>query len=158
MIARIFSNLERQLRAVMLLEQLQQEEFAHLTARDPGGVATVEFSIQELLRQLTVERESLHRVYAALDPKASRLVHLLDRFSPEQRGKAGELLAAIDAAEQRCAKQAGRNYALALGLFDVAKGSLDNLQKLLVPKKGVYGAKGRMATATPPPGLISGRL
>jgi hypothetical protein len=158
MIARILSNLDRQHKAVALLELLQQEEFAHLSARDPGGVAAVEFSIQELLRQLTLERHSLHRVYAALDPKARRLVDVIDRFSDQEAARARELHAAIDVCEQRCARQARRNYTMALGLYDVAKGGLDTLCKLLVPKKGVYGASGRMATGTPGPGLISGRL
>jgi len=158
MIAGILSNLERQLKAVLLLDTLQKEEFAHLSARNPGGVASAEFSIQELLRQLTVERHSLHRVYAALDPKAGHLGDVIGRFAPEEAVRAETLAAAIDAGQQRCAKQASRNYAMALGLYDVAKGSLDTLRKLLVPKKGVYGASGRMATGTFGPGIISGRL
>ncbi|UJX39642.1 flagellar protein FlgN [Desulfovibrio sp. JY] len=158
MIAGILSNLERQLKAVLLLDTLQKEEFSHLSARNPGGVASAEFSIQELLRQLTVERHSLHAIYAALDPGATRLGDVIGRFSPEDAEKAGGLVAAIDAGQQRCAKQASRNYAMALGLYDVAKGSLDTLRKLLVPKKGVYGATGRMATGTSGPGIISGRL
>lgn len=158
MIASILSNLLRQHRAVALLEVLQKEEFSLLTARNSRGVASIEFSIQELLRQLAAERRSLHGLYAALDPAAKRLADVVGRFSPEEAERAGKLYAAIDVVEQRCAKQATKNYGLALGLYDVAKASLDNLQKLLVPKKAVYGAKGRFAQATPGPGLISGRL
>ena len=151
MIARILSNLGRQERAVALLEALQKEEFAHLSARDSGAVASVEFSLQELLRQLAMERHSLHRLYAAMDPKARRLDDVIGRFDPVSRERARALFAAIDAGEQRCAKQASRNYAMALGLYDVAKSSMDNLQKLLIPKKGVYGARGRMAMAASGP-------
>ena len=158
MIARILSNLLRQQRAVMLLEVLQKEEFSHLTARNPGGVASIEFSIQELLRQLATERRSLHALYAALDPAAKRLADVIGRFSPEEAEQAGKLFAGIDATEQRCAKQAGRNYAMALGLYDVTKSSLDNLQNLLIPKKTVYGAKGRIGRAAPGASLFSGRL
>jgi len=158
MIARILSNLMRQHQAVALLAELQKEEFSHLTARDPGAVAAIEFSIQELLRQLAVERRSLHALYAALDPAAKRLSDVVGRFAPDAAKRAQSLYAAIDAAEQRCAKQATRNYAMALGLYDVAKSSLDNLQRLLIPKKGVYGSKGRLALAAPGPGLINGRL
>ena len=66
MIERILSNLGRQHGAVRLLEVLLSEEFSHLSERNPGAVASVEFSIQELLRQLAVERRSLQAHYAAL--------------------------------------------------------------------------------------------
>jgi hypothetical protein len=158
MIARILSNLERQLRAVELLEILQKEEFSYLAARDPSGVATVEFSLQELLRQLAAERRSLHRIYAELKPGASRLSEVINGFDPSSRERAESLYKTIDVVEKRCATQASRNYAMALGLYDVAKNSMNHLQKLLIPKKGVYGATGRVASATPGPGLINGRL
>jgi len=158
MITRILSNLRRQERAVALLEMLQKEEFSHLSARDPGAVASIEFSIQELLRQLAVERTSLHQVYAAMDPAAKRLVDVVDRFDADSARAARELCAHIEAAEKRCAMQASRNYAMALGLYDVAKGSMDNLQRLLIPQKGLYGSSGRMSTGHPGPGVISGRF
>ena len=158
MIGRILSNLRRQLGAVGLLETLMAEEFSQLAARQPGAVASVEFSIQELLRQIAGERRQLHSLYAALDPKAVRLADLADRLDPEARETARKLCEAIDKTEQRAARQASRNYAMALGLYDLTKSSLDNLQKLMTPKKGVYGARGRMASATPAPGIINGRL
>ena len=158
MIERILSNLGRQHGAVRLLEVLLAEEFSHLSERNPGAVASGEFSIQELLRQLAVERRSLQSLYAALDPAAKRLADVIDRFDPASRETAQSLYAAIDTVEQRSAKQATRNYAMALGLYDLTKSSLDNLQKLLVPKKGTYGSRGRMATAASAPGLINGRF
>ena len=158
MITRILSNLRRQHGAVRLLEALLSEEFSHLSERNPGAVASVEFSIQELLRQLAVERRGLHGLYAALDPAAKRLADVVPRFDPASRETAQTLYAAIDAAEQRSAKQATRNYAMALGLYDLTKSSLDNLQKLLVPRKSVYGARGRIGKAASAPGLISGRF
>jgi hypothetical protein len=158
MIREILANLERQLRAVILLRDLLEEEFAQLAVRDPGTVATLEFSIQELLRQLCGERRSLHALYAAMDPAARRLADVVGRFSAADAARAGELHAAIDAAEQQGAKQANRNYAMALGLYDVARSGLDNLRALLVPKKGVYGARGRMAAAHSGPSILNGRL
>jgi hypothetical protein len=158
MIARILSNLERQLRAAELLETLQKEEFSYLAVRNPSGVATVEFSLQELLRQLAAERRSLHRTYAEFRPGTSRLTQVIDHFDPSSRERAEFLYKAIDAVEKRCATQASRNYAMALGLYDVAKSSMNNLQTLLIPKKGVYGATGRIGSAMPGPGLINGRL
>ena len=158
MIGQILSNLRRQLGAVTLLESLLAEEFSHLSARSPGAVATVEFSIQELLRQLAVERRSLHALYAAINPKAKRLADVVGDFDQESREQAQAFVAAIDKVEQRGAKQAARNYSMALGLYDLTKSSLDNLQKLLIPKKAVYGSRGRIASAMPAPGLIDGRL
>ncbi|WP_428560124.1 MAG: flagellar export chaperone FlgN [Solidesulfovibrio sp. DCME] len=158
MIARMLSNLDRQMRAVELMRALQAEEFAALTARDPEAVASLEFSIQELLRQLAAERLGLHALYAAFDPSAKRLFDIIDRFPPEAAARARSLHAAIDAAEQACAKQAGRTYAMALGLYDMARNGLDNLRGLLAPKKDVYGAKGRMAVGQAGPRLLSGRL
>ncbi len=158
MISRILSNLGRQERAVTLLGNLLEEEFACLSSRDPKAVASIEFSIQELLRQLAVERVSLHGHYKTLDPAAKRLADVIGRFPAEAAQQAARLYRAIDLAEQRCAKRAEQNYAMALGLFDVTRSCLDNLQKQLVPKKGVYGARGRMASTTPPPGILSGRL
>lgn len=154
----ILANLRRQLGAVTLLESLLAEEFSHLSTRQPASVASVEFSIQELLRQIAAERHGLHGLYAAMDPKAKRLADLAGQLDEETRDAARVLCEAIDKTEQRSAKQASRNYAMALGLYDVTKESLDNLQKLMTPKKGVYGSRGRMASATPPPGMISGRL
>ncbi|MHC1787948.1 flagellar export chaperone FlgN [Solidesulfovibrio sp.] len=158
MVGRILANLKRQSAAAALLETLLAEEFSHLSTRDPGAVASVEFSIQELLRQLAVERRSLHALYAALDPAAKRLADVVDRFDPAARELARSLYATIDRTEQRSARQASNNYAMALGLYDVTKSSLDNLQKLLTPKKAVYGSRGRIASAASAPGLINGRF
>ena len=158
MIARILSNLRRQERAVALLEVLQKEEFSHLSVRDPGAVASVEFSIQELMRQLAGERASLHQAYAAMDPAAKRLADVIDRFDADSAAAARVSYRNIEAAEKRCALQASQNYSMALGLYDVTKNSMDNLQRLLVPQKGLYGASGRMATGHPGPGVISGRF
>jgi hypothetical protein len=157
MMERILSNLERQLRALELLAQLQKEEFSHLSNRNPGGVAIVEFSLQELLRQLGAERKSLFGLYAAMDPAAKRLSDLLGRFDPASRARAETVHAAIGLAEKRCAVQAGRNYDMALGLYDVVKNSMDSLQRLLIPKKETYGARGRVGAAMPAPGRINGR-
>lgn len=157
MIESILENIERQGRAMELLAQLQKEEFAHLTSRNPNAVAAVEFSLQELLRQLGAERRSLKRLYAAFDPAAKRLADIIDRFDAPSRQRAESLHKALELAEKRCATQAERNYTMALGLYDVVKSSMDGLQKLMIPKKSVYGATGRFADSVPRPGRINGR-
>lgn len=157
MVNGILANLTRQKLAMELLAALLEEEFSLLTARDTASVTSLEFSIQELLRQLAVERMSLRRQYAGTAPKARRLADLLDRFEPEPRARIEALLGAIDRIEKRCSNQATRNYRMALGLYDVAKSCLDHLQSHLIPKKAVYGSRGRLGAATPAPGRLDGR-
>jgi len=157
MMTRILANLERQKRALALLEKLLGEEFSLLAKRDASGVTSLEFSIQELMRQLAGERTDLYRNYAAMDPSAKRLAQLLDRFPPEARETATALVAAMEAQEKRCSGLASRNYQMALGLYDTTKNCLDYLQSHLIPKKGVYGSRGRVDAAMPAPGRVDGR-
>lgn len=157
MIARILANLGRQQRALMLLGELLEEEFSLLTKRDTQSVTSLEFSIQELLRQLAWERTCLHRLYAAVDRSAKRLTDLFDRLDPPSRAAATTLLTALDSLEKQCTALASRNYQMALGLYDVTKSCLDHLQSHLIPKKTVYGSRGRLGSAMPAPGRIDGR-
>jgi hypothetical protein len=158
MIARILESLTRQERALTVLAQLLAEEFSLLAARDATGVTSLEFSIQELLRQLAVERGALGRIYPAVAPGAARLADVIDRFDAGARARALALLAAIERGEKRCSTLSSRNYQMALGLYDVTKSCLSHLQTRLVPKKAVYGSRGRVGAATPSPGRINGRF
>lgn len=158
MSTRILESLARQERALELLAGLLAEEFSLLTKRDATGVTSLEFSIQELLRQLAVERGALQPLYDALCPGAKRLVEVVAGFEPETRSRAEGLLARIEAVEKRCSTLSSRNYQMALGLYDTTKSCLGHLQSKLVPKKAVYGSKGRLGAATPAPGRINGRF
>jgi hypothetical protein len=157
MVTGILANLSRQKLAMDLLAVLLEEEFSLLASRDTAGVTSLEFSLQELLRQMAAERFGLRRLYAAMDPKAKRLADLLDRFDPEARRRVEGLLATIDKTERRCSDQATRNYRMALGLYDVTKSCLDHLQSHLIPRKAVYGSRGRLGAAMPAPGRVDGR-
>jgi hypothetical protein len=157
MITRILASLGRQLRALDLLEELLGEEFSLLARRDAQAVTSLEFSIQELLRQIAGERTSLYRIYATMDPAAKRLAQLLDRFDDASRSEAEGLLAAIERVEKRCSTVASGNYQMALGLYDTTKSCLDHLQSHLIPKKAVYGSRGRVDAAMPAPGRVDGR-
>lgn len=157
MIRRILANLERQTRALALLEKLLEEEFSLLVAHDASGVSSLEFSIHELLRQIAVERTDLRCNYAAVDPAAKRLTDLLDRFSPEEREAAAGLTTVLERQEKRCSELSARNYKMALGLYDTTKNCLDYLQSHLLPKKTVYGSRGRVEAAVPSPGRLDGR-
>ncbi len=57
----IEENLVRQNKALMLLSLLLEEEFSRLMKSNPQSVSQIELSIQELMRQIVVERASLRR-------------------------------------------------------------------------------------------------
>ena len=59
MISMTIGNLTRQFKALELLEQLLEEEYLLLQARDTDAISSMEFSIHELLRQIAVERLGL---------------------------------------------------------------------------------------------------
>lgn len=155
---RIIDSLDRQVRAIALLGDLEREEFAHLTNLDPTAVASVEFSIQELIRQIHVERSSMKRLYAAYDVTARRLTDILGHFDPEARARAEALLAALDRGEQECAKQGDKNYRVALGLYDQSRAQIEFIQDKLAPKKTAYAQNGRYAKKQGMPQVLSGRF
>lgn len=157
MIKRIIDNLSRQVKAAELLGMLQEEEFSHLKNLDPRMVASVEFSMQELLRQLAGERIDIKKLYQAVSPEIARLTEALPHFPPEERARAEELYRELDRVEQKCARQAENNYKLALGLYDQNRSYLEFIQKQITPKKNVYSANGRFGNAGSNPSFLRGR-
>jgi len=158
MTTRILDSLTRQERALNLLADLLSEEFSLLANRDASEVTSLEFSIQELLRQLAVERSALQALYGMTRSGAKRLADVMDGFDTASRMRAEALLVAIERTEKRCTTQSTNNYKMALGLYDTTRNCLGYLQTQLVPKQDVYGSKGRLGSATPQPGRINGRF
>ncbi len=174
----LIERLLRQWKALIVLERLQQEEFSLLSSRKPQAVAGLEFSIHELMRQIVAERQELktmlngQRIRAMLDElppdlEARILMPDYDRIKglPEfhaditLRALYDKVLQLVDKAEQACAKQAERNSALALGLYDQSQSILEFMHKEIQPKKvDVYGRKGAMQNARGEAALIQGRL
>jgi len=72
MIQLIEENLVRQNKALMLLFILLEEEFSRLMQSNPQSVSQIELSIQELMRQIAVERASLRRKVQQVSPAALR--------------------------------------------------------------------------------------
>ena len=66
MTRRILENLTRQAKALKVLLHLQEEEFAHLSEFRPQSVGALEFSIQELMRQILSERTNVRVIAKAL--------------------------------------------------------------------------------------------
>ena len=150
----IYESLSRQDKALCLLRDLLEEEYNCLIGRDTDGVVSLEFSIQELIRHLALEKTFVIKrlggmrvaEYAAVlpDDLAATLLATLHR---------------IDTSEQDVARQASRNTTLSLALLDQSSRTLQALTKQAMPPKAeTYGRRGGMRTLHPQAALISGRL
>jgi hypothetical protein len=160
MLQLIQENLSRQARALELLSSLLQEEFAGLQQRHPQDVSILELSIQELMRQLTMERMSLRTHIGRTFPGKTRVHEVMSTLTDQQASLLGDLLQAIDRAEQVCAIQADKNRHFALGLYDQSLQLLQQLHQSLEPgKMDVYSRRGRYAVTTQTqPSILRGRM
>jgi hypothetical protein len=157
MTGRILENLTRQHQALKVLNYLQEEEFAHLREFRPQSVGALEFSIQELMRQIMNERRDVRRMMALMNPAATRLEDLAETFGQDWE-KARKLLEGIDLYEQICAKQAEKSFALAQALFEQSSGYVDFFKEQFTPVKPSYGPKGVFAKTKPAPAMLRGAL
>ncbi|MGE9984577.1 flagellar protein FlgN [Desulfovibrio sp. SGI.169] len=151
----IQESLSRQDKALALLRDLLEEEYRILLSRDTDGVVAQEFSIQELIRQLAVEKAVVIRALNGVR------VAEYARSLPEARGGALlELFHAVDAYEQQVSRQASRNAQLSLALLDQSSRTLQALtSKAMPPRAETYGRRGGMRPeAHPQAAIISGRL
>ena len=150
----IHANLNRQFKALELLETLLEEEYLLLEVRDTDAVAALEFSIHELLRQIASERTSVKTVM-----QGTRLLEYAGMLPEEDGREVTRLWRLIDSLEQRCSRSASRNAELSLALMDQSHRLLTYLHEQITPRQvGVYGAAGKVITERPGAALISGRL
>ena len=146
MIRNIKENLARQICALELLSSLLEEEFADLCARKPQDVSGLEICIQELMRQIVVERRSLRGFISAIHPGKARVHELLETLSSEEAQSLSDQLSRLDRSEQICAIQADKNRQLAMGLYDQSLTLLKTLHKAIEPgKSDLYSRRGRFA-------------
>lgn len=158
MLDRINENIRRQYKGLELLSSLLEEEFSFLTGRDPRAVTGCEFSIQELLRQLAVERLDLKAMVKAVAPEAGNLRDLAGALQGAEAEAFGVLLARVDAMEQQCAVQAEKNSRLAFGLAEQSKGLLEFMHKQIQPKhEDTYAKNGRYQGHRPEAAIFRGR-
>jgi hypothetical protein len=151
MIRNITENLSRQIRALELLSSLLEEEFADLRERRPHDVSAIEISIQELMRQIALERKSLRGMISAAYPGKNRVREVAETLNDEQAGVLSGLLADLDRSEQVCAIQADKNRQLAMGLYDQSMRLLKQLHQSIEPgKSDLYSRKGRFARSMQP--------
>ena len=154
MYAHIHGNLFRQLQGFKLLDSLLNEEFEGLTGRHLDDVATLEFSIHELMRQLFVERQKLGKSMNGI-----RVSQYAEMLPEEQRVEIMELVRELDKIEQKCARQSSLNAELVFALLDQGQQLLDFMHSRIVPPKaGLYGTKGIVVQPRPEAAVISGRL
>jgi FlgN protein. len=150
----IHSNLTRQFKGLELLVSLLEEEFDLLCKRDTDAVATLEFSVHELLRQIAQERDTLKKSI-----EGSTLKEYAGMLPDEQGAETLRLYHLIDALEQRCSRQASYNTELSLALMDQSQSLLVHLHRQIAPRQpDRYGAGGRMVKERPQAAIYSGRL
>lgn len=153
-------NLSRQIHALELLASLLEEEFADLRDRKPQDVSALEFSIQELMRQIGMERKSLRAMIEAAFPGMRRVREIVSVLPAEASAHLADLLRELDRQEQICAIQADKNRQLAMGLYDQSMRLLKQLHQAVDPgRSSMYSRRGRYAhTSQSQASVFNGRL
>ena len=154
MYALIRENLNRQFKALELLQTLLTEEFELLRIRDTDAVTNLEFSIHELLRQIVVERIDLKNTM-----QETTILEYASLLPEEEGDEVRRMFYVIDSLEQHCSRQASHNTELSLALLDQSQSLMVFLHEQIAPRRqNTYGSKGRYRDERPSAALISGRL
>lgn len=151
----IYESLNRQDKALGLLRELLEEEYGILLSRDTNGVVSLEFSIQELIRQIAVEKSLVIRLL-----KGRRVLEYARSLPTELALEWQRLFQSVDDSEQAVSRQASRNAQLSLALLDQSTRNLQALTSQIVPPAtGVYGRNGDLTHSRhSDAAIISGRL
>ena len=150
----IYESLSRQDKALCLLRDLLEEEYHCLLDRDTDGVVSLEFSVQELIRHLAVEKTFVIKRLGGM-----RVAEYAGMLPDDLAAILLETLRRIDTSEQGVARQASRNTTLSLALLDQSSRTLQALtSQAMPPKAETYGRRGGMRAVHPQAALISGRL
>ena len=151
----IYESLSRQDKALCLLRDLLEEEYNCLIGRDTDGVVSLEFSIQELIRHLALEKTFVIKRLGGM-----RVAEYAGMLPDDLAASLLETLNHIDVSEQSVARQASRNTTLSLALLDQSSRTLQALtSQAMPPKAETYGRRGGMsAQRQTQAALISGRL
>lgn len=151
----VSQSLLRQSKALDLLSELLQEEYFSIMDRQSETVVSLEFSLQELIRQIAVEKRCVIQALGG-----QRILKYVETLPEDQAAELRGLFAEVDRGEQRAARQASRNAQLSLALLDQSTRNLRHLTKQVTPPDAaVYGAQGTMCyKAHPDAAILSGRL
>ncbi|MGX9366379.1 flagellar export chaperone FlgN [Desulfoplanes sp. PS50] len=155
----IIQSLSRQAKGLLLLGTLLDQELRLLKEDSPQAVAGLEFSIQELVRQIAMEKTWVKTCIREMSSEASRLGDVMERFSEEENVMLDSLTGDIDTRQQQCARKAAMNAEIAQALQDQSSSLLAFFRKQVMPKtQHTYSNHGRWAARTQTATLISGRL
>lgn len=155
----IIESLIRQSKALELLKSLLGQELRLLKKDAPQAVAGLEFSIQDLLRQIAVERTWITKCVHSLSPGVSRLGDVLHLFTDEEQKTIPNLIASMDRMQQQCARQAAVNSEIAKALKEQSASLLAFFRKQVMPKvRHTYSNHGTWTSQHPSATLISGRM
>ena len=152
----IHASLLRQGKGLELLSSLLDEEYQHLLKHDTDAIAAVEFSIQELLRQLAVEKLTVVRLLEGV-----RVMEFAATLPQEEGNALTQAYLHVDTTEQQSARLASRNAQLSLALLDQSSRNLNTLTSQIVPKKPENYAprnRNRYGVSHPEAALISRRF
>lgn len=136
------SILFRQKQALGLLQNLLEEEFEALLSGSPQTVSSLEFSVQELVRQLMDEKEFM----AGELKKAgfSETAEYVDSLDQGEASALKEIIKDLQGMEEECSRQAMKNSHMAQALAEQSSGLLDMFYANVTPRKeDVYSSRGR---------------
>ncbi|MFW5730045.1 MAG: flagellar export chaperone FlgN [Desulfonatronovibrionaceae bacterium] len=136
------SILIRQKQALGLLQSLLDEEFEALLSGSPQTVSSLEFSIQELVRQLMDEKEFM----SAEVRKAgfADTAEYIDSLDQGESSALKEIVKDLKGMEEECSRQAMKNFHMAQALAEQSSGLLNMLFANVTPRKeDVYSSRGR---------------
>ena len=153
---KIQERLRRQEGALEFLNELLQEEFSLLQTGKPDEIASVELSIQELLRQLAAEKEDLRVFLQKYVPESEGVRSILQCLPDEEAKKNFSLINRVEKKEQECSRQAGMNVELAIALQEQSLQLLNYFRAVVMPKEeNVYSADAKMYSQTIGPTSLS---
>lgn len=153
----IFSSLYRQYQGTKLLTLMLEEEYSLLRGGQPDQVAGLEMSIQELVRQLVRERESMQKKLA--HHGFSNLSDYSSKQSGEDQERLQQMLEQVIDQEQISARQSTINADLAMALWEQSGKLLSTFSERIAPKKRyTYTSKGTWNERNATAHLVSGRL
>ena len=104
----IYESLSRQDKALCLLRDLLEEEYNCLIGRDTDGVVSLEFSVQELIRHLALEKTFVIKRLGGM-----RVAEYAGMLPDDLAASLLETLCRIDVSEQGVARQASQYHAFA---------------------------------------------
>jgi len=154
----IMAGLKRQKLALKLLFLLLQEEYAALMNNQPDKVSSLEFSLQELVRQMIREKEDV--INAVQEAGFEGLGDYISSLDKKSAQKHMDLMNQLQDEEKKMALQAVKNATMAKALSDQSTALAREFFQQVSPRKpDTYSADGRRyAEMSREGGFIRGRM